>query len=166
MAYHWAAAGVPFRLLSRIGDDHAELFLGFLQRHGIQGRSLVTPGTSASIDIVIGRSPAVDGQLRGGRVGGFHVTTDEESACRAAGRMHCVLVDAVADEIERLGAAGVLNGVEVSGDFLSFRHYTVERFARTMQRLTWASSAGPARPTTLWCVACATSCSTRASWWS
>jgi sugar/nucleoside kinase (ribokinase family) len=138
MAYHWAKQGVPFRLLSRIGDDHAELFQGFLQRHGIQALpSLVTPGTSASIDIVMraDRQPWMDNFVEG-VWGGFHVTPEEESVIRAAGQMHCVLVDAVADEVERLGAAGVLDGVEVSGDFLSFRHYDVERFARTMRWLT------------------------------
>ncbi len=138
MAYHWAQRGVPFRLLSRIGDDHAELFQTFLQRHGIAALpSLVMPGTSASIDIVMraDRQPWMDNFVEG-VWGGFRVTTDEESVIRAAGRMHCVLVDAVADEVERLGAAGVLDGVEVSGDFLSFRHYTTERFARTMQWLT------------------------------
>lgn len=138
MAYHWARAGVPFRLLSRIGDDHAELFQAFLRRHGIEALpSLVTPGVSASIDIVMraDRQPWMDNFVEG-VWGGFRVTADEESVIRSAGRMHCVLVDAVADEIERLGAAGVLDDVEVSGDFLSFRHYTVERFARTMQWLT------------------------------
>jgi sugar/nucleoside kinase (ribokinase family) len=138
MAYHWAQRGVPFRLLSRIGDDHADLFLSFLARHGIQALpSLVTPGVSASIDIVMraDRQPWMDNFVEG-VWGGFHLTSEEESTVRAGGQMHCVLVDAVADEVERLGAAGVLDGVEVTGDFLSFRHYTVERFAETMQWFT------------------------------
>lgn len=145
MAYHWAQRGVPFRLLSRIGDDHADVFLGFLERHGIQALpSLVAPGVSASIDIVMraDRQPWMDHFVEG-VWGGFHLTPDEESVVRAAGRMHCVLVDAVADEVERLGAAGMLNGVEVSGDFLSFRHYSVERFAGTMQWLTIAVIGWP-----------------------
>lgn len=138
MAYHWAQRGVPFRLLSRIGDDHADLFLSFLERHGIQALpSLVAPGVSASIDIVMraDRQPWMDNFVEG-VWGGFHLTPAEESTVRSAARMHCVLVDAVADEVERLGAAGVLDTVEVSGDFLSFRHYTVERFAETMQWFT------------------------------
>jgi sugar/nucleoside kinase (ribokinase family) len=138
MAYHWAKRGVPFRLLSRIGDDHAKLFLSFLERHGIQALpSLVTTGVSASIDIVMraDRQPWMDNFIEG-VWGGFHLTSEEESTVRAAGRMHCVLVDAVAGEVERLGASGVLHDVEVTGDFLSFRHYTVERFAETMRWLT------------------------------
>jgi sugar/nucleoside kinase (ribokinase family) len=146
MAYHWAQRGVPFRLLSRIGDDHAELFLGFLERHGIRALpSLVTPGVSASIDIVMraDRQPWMDNFVEG-VWGGFDVTADEGIVVRAAGRMHCVLVDAVADEVERLGAAGGLDGVEVSGDFLSFRHYDLARFARTMQWLTTGFIGWPA----------------------
>lgn len=145
MAYHWAQQGVPFRLLSRIGDDHADLFQSFLARHGIQALpSLVARGVSASIDIVMraDRQPWMDNFIEG-VWGGFHLTPDEETAVRGAGRMHCVLVDAVADEVERLGAAGVLDGVEVSGDFLSFRHYTVDRFTGTMRWLTMAFIGWP-----------------------
>jgi hypothetical protein len=145
MAYHWSQRGVPFRLLSRIGDDHAELFRSFLRRHSIEALpSLVMPGVSASIDIVMraDRQPWMDNFVEG-VWGGFHLTPDEEEVVRAAGRMHCVLVDAVAGEVERIGAAGMLDGVEVSGDFLSFRHYAVERFAATMQWLTMAFIGWP-----------------------
>ena len=30
MAYHWSRLGMPFRFLTRIGDDHPEVFLPFL----------------------------------------------------------------------------------------------------------------------------------------
>ena len=133
MAYHWAQQRVPFRLLSRVGDDHTELFQSFLERHGIQALpSLVAPGVSASIDIVMraDRQPWMDNFVDG-VWSGFHLTPEEESTVRSAGRMHCVMVDAVADEVERLGAAGVLDGVEVTGDFLSFRP------------TRWSDSPGP-----------------------
>ena len=145
MAYHWAQRGVPFRLLSRIGGDHAELFQAFLHRHGIEALpSLVMPGTSASIDIVM-RADRQPWRYKFvyGVWGGFRVTRDVVWVVAAASRLHCILVDAVVDEVERLGAAGVLDGVEVSGDFLSFRHYTVERFAKTMQWLTMAFIGWP-----------------------
>ena len=148
MAYQWSQLGMPFRLLSRVGSDEAELFRSFLDRHGIRTLpSLVAPGRSASIDIVMqaDRQPWMDNFVEG-VWGGFGVTAEETSVIRAADRMHCVLVDAVADEVERLGAAGVLDGVEGSGDFLSFRHYSVERFARTMQWLSLGFIGWPGAP--------------------
>jgi len=57
-----------------------------------------------------------------------------------------VLVDAVAEAVETLGVAGVLDDPTVSGDFLSFRHYTVERFARTMQWLDLGFIGWPGSP--------------------
>ena len=32
MAYHWSRLGQPFTLLTRIGDDHPDLFLNFMHR--------------------------------------------------------------------------------------------------------------------------------------
>ncbi len=55
MAWHWRRLGKPFRLLSRIGNDHPGVFLDFLDRHGVPylPDTLVGDGPSASIDIVI-----------------------------------------------------------------------------------------------------------------
>ena len=54
MAWRWRQSGVPFRLLTRVGDDLREVFRDFLDRHGIPAEpGLVAPGRSASIDIVI-----------------------------------------------------------------------------------------------------------------
>lgn len=148
MAYAWAQLGLPFRLLSRVGDDRVHLFATFLRRHGIETLpSLVTPGRSASIDIVMrtDRQPWMDHFVEG-VWGGFSLTPDEAEEVRGADRMHCVLVDVVATEVERLGAAGVLDGVDVSGDFLSLRHYTVERFARTMRALSIGFIGWPGEP--------------------
>ena len=55
MAWAWSGAGLPFTLLTRIGDDDPDLFRDFLDRHRIR----LCPahwsglGPSASIDIVI-----------------------------------------------------------------------------------------------------------------
>ncbi len=64
MAWAWSRAGVPFRLVTRVGDDDPDLFGDFLVRHGIPyvPGSLVGSGPSASIDIVIrpDRQPFMD----------------------------------------------------------------------------------------------------------
>lgn len=135
MAWAWRQAGFPFHLLTRIGDDRPEVFLDFLDRHGIpySPGSIVAAGPSASIDIVIqpDRQPHMDHFVEGVWAGLRLV--DEEAALIAAGeRLHAVLVEGVVAEIHRLGDAGLLGHLTVSADFLGFRHYTVERFARTM----------------------------------
>jgi len=145
MAYHWARRGVPFRLLSRIGDDRVDLFRDFLERHGIAALpSLVAPGTSSSIDIVMraDRQPWMD-HFVDGVWGHVQWTDDDRTQLADADRVHCVLVDAVAAAVEQLGVAGVLDRPAVSGDFLSFRHYSVERFASTMKWLDLAFIGWP-----------------------
>lgn len=42
MAYHWSRLGVPFHFLGRVGDDHPEVFVQFLQRQVFDGRSAPT----------------------------------------------------------------------------------------------------------------------------
>jgi sugar/nucleoside kinase (ribokinase family) len=138
MAYHWSRLGVPFRFVTRIGSDEATVVMPFLQRHAIECTSelVVAGGTSASIDIVIGddRQPWMDNFVPGVWQD-LQLSADEESALCSAPRAHAVLVDPVAAEVHRLGDAGRLGDVALSGDFLSFRHYTVERFAETMHHL-------------------------------
>lgn len=135
MAYHWRRDGLPFHLLTRIGDDHPDVFLGFLDRHGIpySPGSIIGDGRSASIDIVIrrDRQPFMDHFVEGVWAG-LCLTAEEEAVVAGAGRVHAVLVEGVVAEIHRLGVAGRLAHPTVSADFLGFRHYTVERFAGTM----------------------------------
>ena len=140
MAYHWAALGMPFTFLSRVGADGPEVFEPFLTRHGIRTLpSLVAPvapgpdAQSAAIDIVIraDRQPWMDHFVEGVWAG-FRLNAEEEAVVAAAERVHVVLVDAVVAEVERLGAAGALAGPEVAADFLSFRHFDLERFERVM----------------------------------
>ena len=148
MAYHWAHGEVPFRLLSRIGDDQVELFRSFLDRHGIATLpSLVAPGVSSSIDIVMrdDRQPWMDHFVEGVWAD-VRWTDDDRLELRQAERVHAVLVDAVAQAIDELGADGVLDAPLVSGDFLSFRHYSVERFAQTMQWLDLGFIGWPGAP--------------------
>lgn len=150
MAWHWSRAGFPFRLLTRVGDDMPELFAAFLNKHHIDHSAapMFGHGVSASIDIVTrdDRQPEMDNYVEG-VWSGFRLDGAGEAAIAGTRHLHAVLVDPVAAEIHRLGAAGILDGAEVSADFLDFRHYDVERFASTMNHVDigfigWPHDAG------------------------
>jgi hypothetical protein len=149
MAYHWSRLGPPFRFLTRIGADDGEVVLEFLRRHSIEHLpgSITAPGVSASIDIVFraDRQPFMDHFVEG-VWGGFRLTAEEEAAIAAANSLHGVLVDPVVAEVHRLGAQGALAHLPVSGDFLDFRHYGVERFATTMAHLAIGFVGWPGEP--------------------
>ena len=134
MAWRWRRSDMPFRLLTRVGDDRPDVFRGFLERHGIPVEpGFVVPGRSASIDIVIqpDLQPYMDNYIEG-VCASLRLGTDEEALVREAGSMHLVLVEGAIRELRRLAGAGVTSDLEVTADFLGFRHYTVERFADTM----------------------------------
>jgi len=134
MAWQWRRSGVPFRLLSRVGDDRPEVFRAFLERHGIPSEpGLVAPGRSASIDIVIqpDLQPWMDNFIDGVWET-FRLTPDEEGLIAGGAGLHVVLVEGAISELRRLASLGLPAGLEVTADFLSFRHYTLERFAATM----------------------------------
>ncbi|MEQ1873562.1 MAG: PfkB family carbohydrate kinase [Ilumatobacteraceae bacterium] len=140
MAYHWSQRGLPFQFITRIGDDMPTVFTDFLQRHGIaHSPSVMAHGQSASIDITIrdDRQPYMDNFIEGVWTD-FRLTAEEEALLRSARRIHMVLADPVADELERLGATGALSHLDASGDFLDFRHYSVERFESSMRWLRTA----------------------------
>jgi sugar/nucleoside kinase (ribokinase family) len=136
MAWHWRRAGEPFHLLSRVGDDRPEVFGRFLERHAIphSAETLVTHGPSASIDIVIrpDLQPHMDNFVEG-VWSAYRSTPTEESLVAGARRLHVVLVEGAIRELDRLAAGGQTAHLEVTADFLGFRHYTVERFAETMR---------------------------------
>jgi sugar/nucleoside kinase (ribokinase family) len=149
MAWAWSRAGIPFTLLSRIGDDDPDLFRDFLVRHGITclPGSLVGSGPSASIDIVIqaDRQPHMD-HFVGGVWDSLTLTGEEMTVIGAAQRLHVVLVEGAIETLERLGAGGHLGHLQVTADFLGFRHYTVERFARTLRRVDIGFVGWPGDP--------------------
>ena len=137
MAYHWSRLGQPFTLLTRIGDDHAELFLSFLRRHGIAHTpTIVAHGPSSSIDILIesDRQPWMDNFVEGVWTG-YALDDGERALVTASTRLHVVLVHSVVAALHQMHADGLLRGVSVSGDFLSLRRYTIEQFERTMALL-------------------------------
>ena len=145
MAYHWSQLGLPSHFITRIGDDMPHVFTDFFQRHGIAySPSVLGHGPSASIDIVIrnDRQPYMDNFVEGVWTG-FRMTADEEQLVRSARRLHVVLANPVAAELERLGADGAMNHLDASGDFYDFRHYTVDRFEDSMRWLQTAFIGWP-----------------------
>ncbi len=127
--------GDPWHLLTRVGDDRPQVFLDFLDRHGIpcSRGSIVGRGPSSSIDIVIqpDLQPYMDNFVEGVWAD-YRSTADEEALIAGASRMHVVLVEGAIRELDRLAAAGAIGHLQVTADFLGFRHYTVERLAATM----------------------------------
>ena len=139
MAWNWQRLGRPFQLLTRAGSDDGGPITDFLARHGIAPVSpgeLVARGRSSAIDIEIlpDRQPHMDNFI-GGVWDDYRLTAHERFSLRAAKRLHTVLVEGAIAELERLGDAGLLRGIEVSADFLGFRHYTVDRLAATMRHV-------------------------------
>lgn len=136
MAWHLRDEAEPWHLLTRVGDDRPAVFLEFLARHGIaySASSIVGRGSSASIDIVIGPDlqPHMDNFVEGVWAS-YRSTAGEERLIAGARRLHLVLVEGAIRELDRLSDAGLTAGLEVSADFLGFRHYTVDRFASTMR---------------------------------
>jgi sugar/nucleoside kinase (ribokinase family) len=136
MAWHWRRLGRPFRVLTRVGAEDGEPIVAFLGRNElpvVEPANLVAPGRSSSIDIEIlpDRQPWMDNFIPG-VWDSYRLTAREQEVFARAGRVHAVLVEGAIAELERLAADGLLAGPAVSAEFLGFRHYTVERLARTM----------------------------------
>jgi sugar/nucleoside kinase (ribokinase family) len=146
MAIHWSQQRFPHRFVTRCGTDQPELFVDALVRHRIDARiaSVVMPGQSASIDIVIGddRQPHMDHFVEGVWTS-FRLDDYETQMIVEARRLHGVMVDPVAHELNRCAAAGQLDHLELSADFLSFRHYDVDRFAATLDYVDLAFIGWP-----------------------
>jgi sugar/nucleoside kinase (ribokinase family) len=139
MAWHWRRLGRGFELLTRIGAVDGGPIKAFLDRHQIQTvarADLAAPVASSAIDIEIlpDRQPHMDNFVAGVWED-YHLTARERDSLRSAKRLHVVLVEGAIAELGRLAAAGALAGIEVSADFLGFRHYTVERLAETMRHV-------------------------------
>lgn len=139
MAWNWQLLGRPFQLLTRAGADDGEPITSFLRRHGmatVSPAEVVAPGRSSAIDIAIlpDRQPHMDNFV-GGVWDDYRLTAHELVSLRAARQLHTVLVEGAIAELERLGDSGALRGIEVSADFLGFRHYTVDRLAGTMRHV-------------------------------
>ena len=149
MAWHWRSLDVSFRLVTRVGDGEADVFLDMLRRHGIDHLpdSIVADGPSASIDIEFleDRQPWMDHYVEG-VCADLRFTAEEDRALIGARRLHAILVEGVIAEIGRLGQEGRLGHLEVVADFLGFRHYTLERFRDTMRWVDLAFVGWPGSP--------------------
>jgi sugar/nucleoside kinase (ribokinase family) len=147
VAWHWRSLGLPFRLVSRIGDEDATLFLEMLDRHEIDYGSrdaIVRDGPSASIDIEIlpDREIWMDHYVEG-VCADLRFTAQDEALLKSTKHLHAILVEGVIAEVARLGDTGRLEGIEVVADFLGFRHYTPARFADTMRWVDMAIVGWP-----------------------
>ena len=138
MAWHWRhQLARPFRLLTRVGADDGGPIASFLGKHGIEAVSpsdVATPGRSSTIDIQIqpDRQPWMDNFVPG-VWGDYRLTPNEEEAITRADRLHVVLVEGAIAELHRFGGEWFMDDVDVTADFLGFRHYTVPRLAETMR---------------------------------
>jgi sugar/nucleoside kinase (ribokinase family) len=139
MAWHWRQLGRPFTLLTRVGAADGGVIERLLSRHAMAVASpqeLATPGASSAIDIEIlpDRQPYMDNFVSGVWED-YRLTLRERDSLRGAKRLHAILVEGAIAELARLAADGALAGLDVSADFLGFRHYTVERLAETMRHV-------------------------------
>ncbi len=139
MAWHWRQLGRPFAVLTRIGAEDGAPIERFLDRHAIRTISpaeLASPGRSSTIDIEIqpDRQPWMDNFVPGVWED-YRLTTRERAALSMVRRLHVVLVEGAIAELDRLAGSDALRGIAVSADFLSFRHYSLDRLADTMRHV-------------------------------
>ncbi|MGA0355864.1 MAG: hypothetical protein ACO3OC_11375, partial [Ilumatobacteraceae bacterium] len=150
MAYHWRSAGHPVTLLSRVARDHATAFDRFVAEHGIAVTDgWYAAGDPCSIDIRItdDRQPAMDGFVEG-VLGEFRPKPAEVDAIVDGTPTHFVLVDVVDAALHAIAADLPVDGTRArwTGDFLSFRHMTGERFSATMAHLEFGIVGWPGDP--------------------
>ena len=137
MACHWSRRGRSFELVTRVAAHDVAVFRPFFERHAIRvSPHSVRPGESCSVDVVFGddRQPWMDNFVEG-LWGTFEFTGDELDSIGAGIPTHLVLVDVVDAALLRLADAGRLRTARLTGDFLSFRHFTPDRFAETFRHL-------------------------------
>jgi sugar/nucleoside kinase (ribokinase family) len=148
MAWHWRRLGRTYTLLTRVGAEDGAPIVDFLERNAIpvDRADLVAPGRSSAIDVEIlpDRQPHMD-HFVGGVWDDYRLTPGELALLRHADRVHTVLVEGAIAELARLAAAEALSDLEVSADFLGFRHYTIERLAGTMAHVDLGFIGWPGR---------------------
>lgn len=148
MAYHWAQRGIRAEMISRIGADCAAPFTGFLERHRIAHTpSLIQPGPACTVDVRFAddRQPVMDNFVEG-VLADIELTDDEVDAIVDGTPAHFVLVDVFDQALHRIAADRSVVTARLSGDFLSFRHFTVDRFRASMRHLEVGFVGWPASP--------------------
>jgi sugar/nucleoside kinase (ribokinase family) len=137
-AFHLQQLGCEPLLITRIGDEQAELFLNFFERNHISvlTSSLVAKGQPASIQVDI--QPSGEARISNFVQGvweNFRLTPVEETTLAQAAHLHVVLTPPVLPEFLRLSRQGKLKLDCVSADFLSFVDFSVEQFAQLLPYL-------------------------------
>lgn len=150
MAYHWRSAGHPVTLLSRVARDHSAPFDRFVTEHGITVTDgWHTAGDPCSIDIRIAddRQPLMDGFVEG-VLSEFRLDSAEIKVIVDGTPTHFVLVDVVDAALHAIAADRPAEAPRArwTGDFLSFRHMTGERFSATMAHLELGIVGWPGGP--------------------
>jgi sugar/nucleoside kinase (ribokinase family) len=147
---HLRRAGLRPNLVSRVGNDADGVLLReFLTRHDIahDAAAIVRDGSTSSIDVAIdaNEQPVMENFVEG-VWHDFVLTPDEQREIAASRHVHAVMVGRVATELDRIGSLGLLRNPVVSADFLSFRRYSLERFAEAMRHIDIAFIGWPGEP--------------------
>ena len=150
MAYHWRAVGHPVTLLSRVAKGHSTPFDRFVSTHGITVTDRWhAAGDPCSIDIRIAddRQPMMD-NFAEGVLSNFQPNPAEADAIVDGTPTHFVLVDVVDAALHTIAAGRPTEASRArwTGDFLSFRHMTAERFSATMAHLELGIIGWPGDP--------------------
>lgn len=150
MAWHWRAAGHDVELISRVAAGEGAPFDDFVGRHGIEVTTdWHTPGAPCSIDIRFAddRQPVMDGFVEG-VLAGFRLSPAEATSILDGTPTHFVLVDVVDAAVHAVGTDPALDtsATRWTGDFLSFRHMTADRFSATMAHLELGIVGWPGDP--------------------
>ena len=150
MAYHWRSAGHPVTLISRVARDHSTAFDRFITKHGIVvTEGWLATGDPCSIDIRIAedRQPAMDDFVEG-VLGRFRLNPPEIELAVNGTPTHFVLVDVVDAALQTIAADRPIDASRArwTGDFLSFRHMTGERFSAAMAHLELGIVGWPGNP--------------------
>ena len=148
MAYHWSQASMDFEVISRVAAGDRLMFENFGRRHSIEFTpDLVAAGDPCTIDVRFGpdRQPVMDNFVAG-VLDDFTLTPAEIERVTDGTPTHLVLVDVVDHEIRRLTDQHRLDGVVLTADFLSFRHFTTQRFEATFALLQVGFIGWPGAP--------------------
>lgn len=150
MAYHWRSLGHPVTLISRVAQSWSAPFDRFVTEHGItvtDGWHAVGDPCSIDIRIADDRQPMMDGFVEG-VLGGFQFGPAEADAIVDGAPTHFVLVDVVDAALHATAADRPTDASRArwTGDFLSFRHMTGERFSATMAYLELGIVGWPGDP--------------------
>ena len=136
-AWHLQQLGADPLLITRLGDQDAELCLKFMRANQIHflADTIVAPGQSAIIDVDFAPSgDAVFANWITGVWANFQLLPEEEELLAQAGHLHLVMIDEVIPEFVRISDVGLMQNVLVSADLFNFA-FPLDKFARIAAHL-------------------------------